>query len=238
MLDKATQTPDVCIYSLCKGNLQIQTPKPRKKHPETPRKGPDIEDFIIDAILNETVDVFKGHISNPALRDPFKTKQRFRLVHSQLQINFKTDIETLRPLLILPTGGQFIHMFEEQLAAVLSNPSEFITRFGKCVIQSNRSALQGLATFLLFLSLTLKSIYLAYCTELLTIFVFTLYEKSSLEERLPDSLGESMNGPEAVERVQRLFFALLGANKKLLISPRLLMRLFGEYLVQNGFTLN
>lgn len=238
MLDKSTQTPDVCLYSLCNGYLQTHILKPRKRHSVIPKKGPDIEDFILDAILNETVDVFKGQISNPALRDPFKSNKRFAIVHNHLQISFKSDIDSLRQLLVLPNGDLLIKMFEEQFETVLTNSPKFINRFGKCVPQPNRSLLQGLATFLLFLSLTLKSIYLAFCTELLLIFMFTVYEKTSSEEEASASLRESLNNPETAERVQRLFFALLGPHKKLMISPRLLIKLFAEYLVQNEFILS
>lgn len=235
MLDKSTQTPDVCLYSLCKGYLQTHIPKPRKQHSLTTRKSPDVEDFILDAILNETVDVFKGQISNPALRDPFKSKRRFVLAKGHLQTNFKSDIYTLKSLLALRNGVKLVEMFEAQFETVLTNSPQFINRFGKCVPQPNRNLLQGLAMLLLFLSFTLKSIYLAFCTELLLIFMFLVYERIESHGDAVSSLRELVNSPESAERVQRFFFSFLGPHKKLLISPRLLIRLFGEYLVQNEF---
>lgn len=236
--EKSTQTKDSSFFKLASKTLVSISANPRlqlerslykiKKH------SLDVEDLIIDRLASRHTSYIRGVIKNKVLRKPYKLQHCFKLSKSQTNFGLQVNLQALRFLHVLPHGKSFFEKFEFELLSVHQDYNSFLTVFHKYKHSPNRTLLQGLSVFLLFLAKFFKSKYVTTTAEFLLYFVYTLYQDHGIESQVSQFLTDMIRNPrELAEPVEKKFSELFGSCDELFTIPSELVEMFLEYLASN-----
>jgi hypothetical protein len=242
MIEQAIQTKVFEVFSItrpdtvfeCYGKLVYNLFSSSKKEP----KLTSIENLIIDALVNNGKNRGDKKVQNSVLRDPFRPVQLFSRINGKLHFNLSAGLKTLRDHLTVLEGPPIVDLFEQTIVAVWQNKAAFLDKLNQYIFQPNRSLIEGLAVFTLFLSRYIQPKSVFFMTEFLLVLLHLAFRLQHTHFRVQKFiLSETSEHKDLVVQSERRMLVILGNSRETRLECELVFRVFRDYLVSNGFLL-
>lgn len=237
-VDLNLTTLDTCTAMETKGKSVPNDRTFLKEVSRINKKVLDMEDYMLDRILSQNLIQIRGRVQNPWLKNPLKMTFPFSVRDGKLSLNFESKYLQQTLCSSQNNRSEFLNELEASFVHVLTNYSEYFTRFYKYRFTPRRTFTLAIAIFVIFLAKYLKRKHIVYITEFLVVFACHLSSIRARKHDFDRFIVEQFvqaEGRSIVAHVEQQYSGLKDQDTSPSLEAGFLVKLFVDFLVGHDF---